>query len=453
MLPTDWPAVRDVYAEGIAAGTATLETEVPSWPEWDAAHHAELRFVARTAAGVAGFAAASPVSPRAAYRGVVEVSVYVAAGARDAGIGTTLLRFLDDAAERLGCWTRQAAVLAPNVASQRLLVRAGYRLVGRRERLGQRSGAWHDVLLWERRSAAGTSRPVGPAVKVHLVDGTLELFRCFHGAPRVEIDGREAGAVRGLLATLVALLRGADVTHVAVAFDEVVDVPRAGRNQPLLGPGVDPALRGQYALAAEAVRALGLVSWPMAVRYQADDALASGAERYRALPDVSQVVICTPDKDLAQCVEGDRVVLLDRIRKKLYDEAGVREKFGVAPASIPDYLALVGDPADGIPGLPGWGAKAAGAVLRRYGHLDAIPAAAVDWTVEVRGAERLARTLAERRNEARLYRELTTLRRDVPIQESLDDLRWQGPSDDIEPLCARLDAADTLARIPSPPAT
>lgn len=275
-------------------------------------------------------------------------------------------------------------------------------------------------------------------MKVHLVDGTFELFRCFHGAPRATHDGAEVGAVRGLLATLVALLREPDVTHVAVAVDQALP-PRAA-------PKDDP-LAAQHGLAADAVRALGLPLWPMVKRYQADDALASGAVRFADAPGVEQVVVCTPDKDLAQVVRGDRVVLLDRVRRRVTDEAGVRERWGVPPAAIPDLLALAGDAADGLPGLPGFGLKTAAALLARFGALEAIPLEPAAW--DVRGAERLARTLRDLRHEALLYKALTTLALDVPLPHGLDDLRWPGADRAaLEALCARIGDGAVLERIP-----
>jgi len=277
-------------------------------------------------------------------------------------------------------------------------------------------------------------------VKLHLVDGTFELFRCFHGAPRATSpDGREVGAVCGVLQTLVALLRGPDVTHVAVAVDQAV----AQRVE----PGEDGALASQHGLAADAIRALGLVIWPMVKRYQADDALATGAVRWKG--QVEQVVVCTPDKDLAQVVEGSRVVLLDRMRSRTTDEAGVLERYGVLPASIPDLLALAGDAADGLPGLPGFGPKSAAALLRRYGRLEAIPLEASAWDADVRGKERLARTFRERRKEAFLYRELTRLALDVPLQESLEDLEWRGADRSVlEPFVDALGERSVLERVP-----
>jgi 5'-3' exonuclease len=277
-------------------------------------------------------------------------------------------------------------------------------------------------------------------VRVHLVDGTYELFRSYFGAPSaVAPDGREVGATRGLLRSLGALLRQEGVTHVAVAFDHVIESFRndlyAGYKT---GDGIDPALYGQFGLAERAAAALGLTVWSM-VEFEADDALATGAARFAAEPTVDQVVIASPDKDLAQCVRGTRVVCLDRLRRATLDEAGVVLKFGVPPASIPDWLALVGDSADGFPGLPRWGAKSASAVLARWGHLEQIPELASAWAVPVRGAESLAQTLRAGRAEAMLYRTLATLRLDVPLPETLDELRWRGPvQPDLDRLCAEI---------------
>lgn len=281
-------------------------------------------------------------------------------------------------------------------------------------------------------------------MRVHLVDGTFELFRCFHGAPRaLSAEGVEVGAVRGLLATLLKLLREPEVTHVGVAVDRatpVRDAPSAGRSDPLAA---------QHGLAAEAIRALGLPIWPMVRRWQADDALATAAVRFAREPAVEQVVICTADKDLAQVVQGTRVVLRDRIRERLTDEQGVRERFGVAPAAIPDLLALAGDAADGLPGLPGFGPKTAAALLRRFGTLEQIPLDPAAWEGTVRGAERLARVLAERLDEARLGKALATLVTDVPLVEDLDALRWQGPRrGQLEAFCAQVGASELVERVP-----
>lgn len=264
-------------------------------------------------------------------------------------------------------------------------------------------------------------------MQVHLIDGTYELFRAFYGAPPARThDGREVGAVRGLARSFAALLRNPDVTHVACAFDHVIESFRndlfAGYKT---GEGIDPDLFAQFDLAEDATRALGIVTWSM-MEFEADDALATGAARFAAEPAVSRVVLCSPDKDLCQCVRGERVVCWDRMRSKIIDEAAVVEKFGVAPASIPDYLALVGDSADGIPGIPRWGAKSAAALLARYGSLENIPARAEDWRVTVRGGAALAGNLRRLRREARLYKELATLRTDVPLAESLEQLRFGG---------------------------
>jgi 5'-3' exonuclease len=264
-------------------------------------------------------------------------------------------------------------------------------------------------------------------MRLHLVDGTFELFRAHFGAPgALAPDGREVGATRGLLRSLNALLREDGVTHVAVAFDHVIE---SFRNRLYAGyktaEGLPPELLAQFPLAEAAAQALGVVTWPM-VEFEADDALATAAARWHDDPAVDQVVICSPDKDLAQCVVGTRVVTYDRIRRTQVDEAGVEAKFGVAPSSIPDLLALVGDDADGIPGVPRWGSKSAATVLKRYGNLEQIPDDPSAWDVPVRGAAALATQLREHRELAVLYRTLATLRRDVPLDESLDDLRWRG---------------------------
>ncbi|MFT7581995.1 MAG: 5'-3' exonuclease, partial [Myxococcota bacterium] len=228
------------------------------------------------------------------------------------------------------------------------------------------------------------------------------------------------------------LLRQPDVTHVAIAFDHVIE---SFRNRMFdgykTGLGIEPALRSQFELVEDATRAMGIVTWPL-IEFEADDGMAAGAARFADHPDVTQVVLCSPDKDLTQCVRGDQVICLDRMRKKTLNEAGVIEKFGVPPLAIPDYLALVGDAADGIPGLARWGAKSTAQVLARYGSLAAIPDDAADWDIKVRGGAGLAKTLASQRQDAELYRTLATLRTDVPMVEavSLDDLRWERPSGD-----------------------
>ena len=267
-------------------------------------------------------------------------------------------------------------------------------------------------------------------MRIHLIDGTYELYRAFYGSPSSRTHGgSEVGAVRGLMRSFLALLNETDVSHVAVAFDHVIESFRnrlyAGYKT---GEGIDPLLFAQFGLAEDAARALGIVTWPM-VEFEADDALAAAAARYAREPDVEQVLICSPDKDLAQCVTGSHVVCLDRMRRKLMDEDGVVAKFGVRPASIPDWLALVGDSADGFPGIPRWGAKSAAAVLARYQTIDAIPDDAGDWDVKVRGAESLAENLRNGRADAALFRQLATLRIDVPLGESVEQLRWAGPDD------------------------
>ncbi len=264
-------------------------------------------------------------------------------------------------------------------------------------------------------------------MKLHLVDGTYELFRAWFALPSIAApDGREVGAVRGLLQTLNNLLRQPEVTHLAVAFDSEI---LSFRNELFAGyktgEGVPPELLEQFPLAERATAALGVVVWPM-VEFEADDALGTAAHRWGEAPGVEQVVLCSPDKDLAQVVRRDRIVTLDRRKDVVLDEAGVREKFGVAPASIPDYLGLVGDSADGIPGIPRWGARSTAQVLTRYGHIEQIPDDPAQWDLTVRGAKSLAASLNENRADAILYRQLATLRLDVPIAEDLTDLEWQG---------------------------
>ena len=287
-------------------------------------------------------------------------------------------------------------------------------------------------------------------MKLHLVDGTYELFRAFYGAPPArDTAGRPVGALRGILATLVSLLREPDVTHVACAFDRVIE---SFRNELFAGyktgEGIDADLLAQFEPAERAVAALGVVVWPM-VAFEADDALATAAQRWRDAPGVEQVVICSPDKDLAQCVVGKQVVCRDRQRRVDRDEAGVVARFGVGPASIPDWLALVGDSADGIPGIRGWGEKSAAAVLARYARLETIPDDPALWQVAVRGRERLAATLAAQRPQAELYRQLATLRTDVPLAEDLEQLAWRGaPREEFTALCDSIGARDLASRVP-----
>jgi 5'-3' exonuclease len=287
-------------------------------------------------------------------------------------------------------------------------------------------------------------------LRIHVVDGTYELYRSYYGAPPARApDGREVGAVRGLIRTLLSLLNEDGVSHVACAFDHVIE---SFRNDLFggykTGEGVPEDLMGQFPLAERASAALGVVVWPM-VEFEADDALATAAARWAKAPGVEQVVICSPDKDLAQCVRGTRVVCLDRMRRRVLDEAGVIAKFGVSPASIADWLALVGDDADGIPGIPGWGAKSAATLLARYGHIEAIPDDPGRWDVSVRGAAKLAEALAEGRKDAALYRRLATVREDVPLREGIDDLRWRGVRrDDLDTLCREIGDTDLLQRLP-----
>jgi 5'-3' exonuclease len=266
-------------------------------------------------------------------------------------------------------------------------------------------------------------------VRIHLVDATYELFRAFF-APRPAVlaaDGRDLTATWGLVENLLAILRDEGATHLGAATDRVIESFRNDLYPGYkTGAGVDPALMAQFPIAEAAIEALGIRLWPM-VPFEADDAIATAVDRWADDQSVEQVVICSPDKDLAQCVRDGRVVLLDRRRRITYDEDGVIAKWGVTPASIPDLLALVGDAADGYPGLPGWGAKSAAAVLRRYGSLEAIPARASDWDVPVRGAATLAATLRDHRDEVFLYRTLARLRTDAPLPEnSVEDLRWLG---------------------------
>lgn len=287
-------------------------------------------------------------------------------------------------------------------------------------------------------------------MRIHLVDATFELFRCYYGAPKATApNGGEVGATRGILRTLLSLLRQDDVSHVACAFDHVIE---SFRNDLFHGyktsEGIEPALWDQFPLAERAAHALGVVVWPM-VEFEADDALATMAARGDADHNVEQVVICATDKDLAQCVRGSRVVCFDRMRRRLFDEAGVIEKFGVPPASIPDWLALVGDSADGYPGIPGWGSKSAAAVLARYGHIEAIPNDERQWQVAVRSAAALGVSLREHREELTLYRRLATLRTDVPLTEEIEDLRWLGARRrELTDLCKEIGDEAFLEMVP-----
>ena len=284
-------------------------------------------------------------------------------------------------------------------------------------------------------------------MKVHLIDGTYELFRAYYGAPlRQNPEGLEVGATLAFSRTLMMMLRQKDSSHLACAFDHTVESFRndlfAGYKT---GEGIEPDLLGQFSLVERAASALGIVVWPM-VEFEADDALATGAFRFGNEPEVDPVVVCSPDKDLAQCVQGSRVVCLDRRRERILDEKGVFEKFGVPPDSIPDWLALVGDSADGIPGVPRWGAKSSSRLLERYRHLEEIPIEASAWEMKVRGALSLAESLNAHREEVILYRTLATLRTDVPLKENLDDLKWEGVRDDkMEVLAQELGAPRLLS--------
>lgn len=286
-------------------------------------------------------------------------------------------------------------------------------------------------------------------MRIHLVDGTYELFRSFYGAPGKQApDGHEVGATLGLLRSLLSLIEKSGVTHLACAFDHVIESFRNDLYAEYkTSAGVDPSLLEQFPLAEEAVAALGIVVWPM-VEFEADDALATAVARFGDKPEVEQILICSPDKDLTQLVEGSHVVCWDRRRDITYDEAAVTEKYGVPPASIPDWLALVGDSADGFPGISGWGAKSAALVLARYGHLEAIPQDQQQWGLPAGRALRLAESLNSHLEEAALYRRLATLRRDVPIQESLEELRWSGAQARLRELCAQLGDQDFPNRIP-----
>jgi 5'-3' exonuclease len=280
-------------------------------------------------------------------------------------------------------------------------------------------------------------------VDVYLVDGTYELFRHYYAMPSArDRDGREVAAVRGVLTSVLGMIKSG-ATHIAVATDHVIE---SFRNELWpgykTGEGIDPDLLAQFPLLEEAISAAGIVVWPM-VEFEADDALAAGAMLAAGDPRVHQVMICTPDKDLAQCVRGKRVVQLNRRTRVTFDEAGVIQKFGVPPTSIPDYLALVGDAADGYPGLAGWGAKSTAAVLAKFGHLESIPADPGEWHVNATGASALAATLSRERDLAFLFRTLATLRTDIALFDDVDQLRWNGPTPALETLAARFDAAIT----------
>ncbi len=283
-------------------------------------------------------------------------------------------------------------------------------------------------------------------MQVHLVDGTYELFRHYYALPPAkDLDGVEVGAVRGILASMLGMLKDG-ATHLAIATDHVIE---SFRNELWpgykTGEGIEEALLAQFPLLEHVLTAAGFVVWPM-VEFEADDALAAAAIAAARDPRVERVNICTPDKDLAQIVSGTRIVQVIRRTGEVRDESGVIRKFGVSPQSIPDYLALVGDAADGYPGLPGWGAKSTATVLARFSHIESIPADWRDWRVNVSSASALARTLLEKRDQALLFRTLATLRTDITLFADVDELRWNGPMPAFEALAARLDGAITEPR-------
>ena len=277
---------------------------------------------------------------------------------------------------------------------------------------------------------------------VHLIDGTFELFRHFYAVPpSADKDGVEIGAVRGVIGSIRGMLNSRVATHIGVATDHVIE---SFRNELWpgykTGEGIDANLLSQFPLLEEALAAFGVVVWPM-IEYEADDALAAAALKAAADPRVTQVRICTPDKDLAQCVSGTRIVQEDRLRRTIRDEAGVVAKFGVPPASIPDYLALVGDSSDGYPGLTGWGAKSAAAVLAKFGHIENIPADWRSWGVNCARPGALSIALEKDRPLAMLFRDLATLRTDIPVFDTVDALEWHGPTPAFQQIKARFDGA------------
>jgi 5'-3' exonuclease len=284
---------------------------------------------------------------------------------------------------------------------------------------------------------------LGAFLEIYLVDGTYELFRHYYAVPSArDAGGREVGATRGVLRSLLGMLKNG-VTHIAVATDHVIE---SFRNDLWAGyktsDGIEPDLLAQFPLLEEVLVAAGITVWPM-VEFEADDALAAAAARAAQNTSVQRVIICTPDKDLGQCVVGTRIVQLNRRTNVILDEAGVVQKFGVLPTSIPDYLAMVGDTADGYPGLRGWGAKSTAAVLAKFLHLEAIPADSREWHVNAANAGALADILVREKENALLFRTLATLRTDIPVFDNLDQLRWKGPTPEFEKIAAPLDAAVT----------
>ncbi len=284
------------------------------------------------------------------------------------------------------------------------------------------------------------------ALDIYLVDGTYELFRHYYALPSTkDSDGREVAAVRGVLASVLGMIKGG-ATHIAVATDHVIE---SFRNELWpgykTGEGIEPDLWAQFPLLEEVLSAAGIIVWPM-VEFEADDALAAAAVAAARDARVERVIICTPDKDLAQCVRGTRIVQLNRRTRVTLDEPGVIKKFGVPPVSIPDYLALVGDAADGYPGLTGWGAKSSAAVLAKFVHLESIPLDSREWRVNAANASALADTLSRERERALLFRTLATLRTDIALFDDVDQLHWNGPTPPFAALAARLDAARTETR-------
>jgi 5'-3' exonuclease len=286
------------------------------------------------------------------------------------------------------------------------------------------------------------------ALDVHLVDGTYELFRHYYALPSGrDRNGCEVAAVRGVLASVLGMIRDG-ATHVAVATDHVIESFRNGLWPGYkTGAGIEPDLLAQFSLLEDALSAAGVAVWPM-VEFEADDALAAAAVAAARDARVERVIICTPDKDLAQCVRGTRIVQLNRRTRVTLDEAGVIQKFGVSPASIPDYLALAGDASDGYPGLPGWGAKSSAAVLAKFAHLESIPTDWREWRVNAANASALAHTLSRERDRALLFRRLATLRTDIALFDDVDHLRWNGPTPAFAAFGARFDAAVTETRRP-----
>lgn len=283
-------------------------------------------------------------------------------------------------------------------------------------------------------------------LEIHLVDGTYELFRHYYALPSArDRDGHEVAAVRGVLSSVLGMIK-AGAAHIAVATDHIIESFRnelwAGYKT---GDGIEPDLLAQFPLLEEVLLAAGVVVWPM-VEFEADDAIAAAALAASKNQDVTRVVICTPDKDLAQCVSGTRIVQLNRRTRVTLDEAGVVQKFGVLPESIPDYLALVGDAADGYPGLPGWGVKSSAAVLAKFLHLETIPKDCREWRVNIASAGALAGTLCQEWDHALLFRRLATLRTDITLFKDVEELRWKGPTPQFDELAARLHAARTNKR-------